>query len=181
MEIIKSLKDKGLDVLPLHPSSLWKLEEGALKRIDTRVIEESLRLGFSPVLYGDILTDAKRGFGIISGDNIIFHLAKILKPHRIVIGADTDGLFDCDPRLNSNAKLLKEISSNDIKNIAIGGSSAIDVTNGMSGKVNELLKLARLNLESRIINISKPNILKKTLLGQDSFGTIIKKNHRNCE
>lgn len=175
LEIVRSLKDHGINVLPLHPSSLWRLEEGELQPIDNRIIESSLNFGFSPTLYGDILTDTKKGFGIISGDKIIFHLAKILKPYRIVIGTDTEGLFDRDPRSHSGAKLLKEATSLELEHLKIEGSSATDVTGGMRGKINELQKLAKLGLESHIINISKPNILRRTLLGQGSFGTIIKK------
>ncbi len=180
LAVTGSLKNNSLNVLPLHPSSLWKLEEGALKSIDIRVIENCLHFGFSPVLYGDILTDGKKGFGIISGDSIVFHLAKILKPYRIVIGTDVDGLFDRDPQLHPNARLLRVASSSDVKDLSIKGSSAIDITGGMRGKMNELLKLAELDLESHIINISKPGVLKKTLLGQGSFGTIIKK-YKLCE
>ena len=50
---------------------------------------------FTPVLYGDAVLDDKLGFTVLSGDQLVAYLAIKYKASKIVIGADTDGLFDC--------------------------------------------------------------------------------------
>ena len=171
--VIKTLKKYGLNAMPLFPSSAWRLTNGEMKNCDLDVIKEFLKLELIPVLHGDLLMDAASGFGILSGDQIVYYLAKNLKADRVIIGTDTDGIFDSDPKINKNAKLIKEINKNTAKNLKIEKSQAIDVTGGMRGKVSELLKLADHKIESRIINITKPGILEKTLDGNKNFGTRI--------
>ncbi len=172
--VIKTLKKYGLNAAPLSPSSAWKLTNGEMKNCDLGVIKEFISLGLIPVLHGDLLMDAASGFGILSGDQIVYYLAKNLKADKVIIGTDTDGIFSSDPKTNKGAELIKEIDKNTAKNLKIEKSQAIDVTGGMKGKVDELLNLAKYKIESRIINISKPDILKKTLNGDKNFGTRIK-------
>ncbi|MCK5490513.1 MAG: hypothetical protein KAI67_01595 [Candidatus Pacebacteria bacterium] len=44
--------------------------------------------------------------------------------------------------------------------LSLKGLTIIDVTDRMKGKVNELIKLSKLGIESEIINILKPSLLK---------------------
>ncbi len=172
-EVIKSLRDKGVNCVDIHPSSFMKFENGEVEYINTTVIRKNIELGFVPVLHGDILIDEYKGFGIISGDGIICELSKALCPSKIIMGTDIDGVFDSDPKVRKNAKLIREINNKTIKNISIGESTAIDVTGGMKGKIKELIKLADCGAEIYIINILKPGILEKCLLGQKVLGTTI--------
>jgi isopentenyl phosphate kinase len=55
------------------------------------------------------------------------------------------------------------------------GSFGIDVTGGMTHKVKMMLELAKLGIESEIINAKEPDLLKRALLGEKGLGTIIKK------
>ena len=131
-------------------------------------------MNLTPVLYGDILIDNKLKFSILSGDQIIYYLAKKLNADKVVMGTDIDGVFDCDPKINKNAKLIKLVNKNNFNKLSLSGSTAIDVTDGMKGKVNELMNLSKFKITSKIINLAKPNILKYTLLGKNHFGTTIK-------
>jgi isopentenyl phosphate kinase len=53
--------------------------------------------------------------------------------------------------------------------------SGIDVTGGMVLKVKKLLQIAKLGVESEIINAAKPDVLKRALLGEEGLGTIIRR------
>ncbi|NIM46515.1 MAG: hypothetical protein GTN80_11895 [Nitrososphaeria archaeon] len=53
-------------------------------------------------------------------------------------------------------------------------SSAVDVTGGMLSKVVELFNLARLGVESEIVNASRSAILRRTLTGERGLGTSIR-------
>ena len=57
------------------------------------------KLAFIPVLYGDAVLDEKLGFTVLSGDQLVAYEAIKYKATKIVIGADTDGLFDADQKL----------------------------------------------------------------------------------
>lgn len=173
LAISKELLLCGVNVLSFQPSSLFYSESGELISKNLNLISKSLALGFTPLLYGDIIFDDKKGFGILSGDNIIFHLAKYFKPNRIIIGTDVDGVFDRDPNVNKNPRLIRSINGKNIGNVTLSQSTATDVTGGMKGKIGELLKLLEFSQNSQIINISKPNVLKKALLGDTSLGTTI--------
>lgn len=172
--VIKTLKKYGLLAVSIMPSSAWKLTAGEMIDCENTIIKNFIKLGIIPVLHGDLLTDESCGFKILSGDHIVVYLAKNLKANKVIIGTDTDGVFDSDPKINKNAKLIKEINENSAETIKIEGSRAIDVTGGMKGKVNELLALAKHKIESQIINIAKPGILKKSLGGKKGLGTRIK-------
>ncbi len=174
LEVIKSLKSKGLNVIPFQQSSAWRIHEKELNNPNLDIIKSYLDLDFIPVLYGDLMIDEKLGFTILSGDKIVYCLAKKLKAQRVVLGTDVDGIFNRDPRIHENAKFFRKISGKNIKKISAGKSTAIDVTGGMGEKVSELIKLAKIGIKSEIINIAKPNVLEKALAGGKNLGTLIK-------
>ena len=174
IEILKHLKRENIFSITFAQSSAWKMTNKRLCNCDLSIINKYLQLNLTPILYGDILIDSKLGFSILSGDQIVCYLAKKLHAERVLIGTDLDGIFESDPKINKNAKLIKKVDRNNIKNLSLGQSLSTDITNGMKGKVDELIRLAKFGIESEIINISKPNILKRSLNGQKGLGTIIK-------
>ena len=99
------------------------------------------KMAFTPVLYGDAVLDEKLGFTILSGDQLVAYLAIKYKAQKIVIGVDTDGLFDCDPKTNPNAKAYKHLTLAELKQIQpkLGKAAGTDVTGGMAGKIAELI------------------------------------------
>lgn len=173
LEVIKSLKNKGLNAIPFQQSSAWRLRDKEINNPNLDIIKKYLRLDFIPVLYGDLLIDDKLGFSVLSGDKIAHCLAKKLKAQRVILGTDVNGIFNRDPKIYKNARLFRKIGGENIKKISAGKSTAVDVTGGMGGKVSELIKLAKIGIKSEIINISKAGILEKALLEQENLGTEI--------
>ncbi|MCK4891612.1 MAG: isopentenyl phosphate kinase family protein [Candidatus Pacebacteria bacterium] len=176
IEVIKYLKKEGIEAITFKQSSAWQLSNGRLENYNLEIIRNYLSLNLTPVLFGDILVDKKLKFSILSGDQIIYRLAKKLTVNKVIVGTDIDGIFNCNPKTNKRAKLIKKVNGKNINNFLIENSTSIDVTRGMNGKVCELINLAKSGTESEIINITKSNILKKALLGQNGLGTIIKTN-----
>src|SRR5574344_808988 len=74
-----------------------------------------------------------------------------------------EGVYDSDPRVNKNAKFIKEISYEDIirKNLKVMDQTAIAM-------------LMDTNIEIHVFNMSDPTNFTKLLEGQD-IGSIIKK------
>lgn len=173
LEVIKSLKNKGLNAIPFQQSSAWKLRNKEINNPNLDIIKKYLRFDFIPVFYGDLLIDDKLGFSVLSGDKIVYCLAKKLKAQRVILGTDVDGIFNRDPKICKNARLFGKIDRKNIKEISAGKSTVVDITGGMGGKVGELIKLAKIGIKSEIINIAKPNVLEKALTGEKFLGTLI--------
>ncbi len=173
LEILKHLKRENINAITFKQSSAWKMINRRLSNCDLSIIKEYLQLKLIPVLYGDVLIDDKQKFSILSGDQIVYYLAKKLRADKVIVGTDVDGIFDRNPKINANAKLIDPVNKNNIHKLSLNDSGTIDVTDGMKGKVIELINLSEFQIKSKIINLTKPNILKKTLLGQNHFGTTI--------
>lgn len=166
--IVDALSRAGTDPMPVHPFSSIVLQNGRIKGFFIEPIAEMVRKGLLPVLHGDVAIDVSRGAGIVSGDQLVSYLSKALKAQIIAIGTDKDGvIFEGSP--------LKEITRERMPELecAIGGSSAIDVTGGMRGKLLELLDLADVGSDSIIFNASKQGLITRALRGEP-VGTIVK-------
>ena len=173
LEVIKIFKKTGLNIVPFRPSSAWTLNNKRLENINVDIIKKYLSLDLIPVLHGDILIDNKNKFSVLSGDQIIYRLAKELKADRVIMGTDVDGVFDSNPKTNKKVTLYTVINKNNVKKIKVHETNSIDVTGGMGGKINELLQLAEVKIKSEIINITKEKILEKSLTNQKIVKTVI--------
>ena len=173
-EVCKELIKNKIPAMPFEPTSTAVMDEGRLISLDAGAREGMLKIGLVPVLYGVPAYDIAQGCSILSGDQIIAHLAKRLNASRIILATDVGGVFDSDPNKNPKAKLIKEINRANFEDIAkkISGSSNTDVTGGMLAKVKEVFEIS--GLFGVIINGNKPNNIKRALLGETNLGTIIK-------
>ena len=84
---------------------------------------------------------------------------------------------DCDknPKTHEDAVFFERFSSLDDLD-TLEGTTNVDVTGGMVGKIKELLYLADLGIESKIINADIENNVYKALENEELKGTIISKN-----
>jgi isopentenyl phosphate kinase len=140
------------------------------------MVEKYLEMGMVPVLYGDVVLDADEDLkmAVISGDQLVSYLSLKLKPERIILGSDVDGIFDRDPKKHPQAQLLERVQSlEDLQ--FLEGAQTVDVTGGMAGKLAELLELAEKGIESELINVGCEGLLENTLKGEKVRGTIIGK------
>jgi isopentenyl phosphate kinase len=119
------------------------------------------------VLHGDVAMDATGKASIVSGDQLVAHIARALQADVVAIGSNVDGvLFSGKPLAKITRKELSKVQS------AIGGSADVDVTGGMRGKLLELLDLADLGIDSIIFNAGIEGNITRALNGE-SVGTRI--------
>lgn len=168
--VVNSLNKAGLNSVPVHPMGNTVCENGRIVRMFIEGIRIMLENGFVPVLHGDVVMDTVLGISILSGDQIVPFLAMQLGAERIGIGSAKDGVLD------NEGKTIEVITSSNFRDIEkyIGASENTDVTGGMFGKVDELLKLCEMSsITSYIFNASKNgNVLK--FLNGENIGTAIK-------
>ena len=166
-----------IPALSVAPSSCIITENGRIKFFEDTILKMLLKMGFALILYGDATLDEKLGFTVLSGDQIAAHLARKFNAGKIVIGVDTDGLYDSDPKVTKNAKLYEHLTLEELKKIkdTLGKSTAADVTGGMLGKIAELIPAIEQGIPVTIVNAAKPNRTYKALIGDMVEGTVIEK------
>jgi isopentenyl phosphate kinase len=175
--VMDSLVWHNIPALSITPSCCVVTENGRIKTFKDAVLKSYFKMGFTPVLYGDATLDEKLGFTVLSGDQLVAHLARKFNADKIVIGVDTDGLYDADPKVAKNAKLYVHLTLRELEKIkdTLGKSTAADVTGGMLGKIAELIPAIAQGIPVAIVNAAKPNRTYKALIGDMVEGTIIEK------
>ena len=169
--ITKHLIEAGLPAIPCQASSFVVMKSGRIIRMDSSAIEGLLEMHMVPILFGVPAFDRDQKCSILSGDQIAPFLAKKLNAKRIIFATDVDGVCTSDPHKNPNATLIPRLDNRNIVQIGkwVTGSTAIDVTGGMLGKV---LELSKIKIESQILNGLVPGNIIKAFNGE-KIGTII--------
>lgn len=163
--VVAALSEKSVDAVGIHPLAACRADRGQLISCECIPIIQLVRLGITPVLHGDVVTDASRGACIISGDQIIRYLAVALGATRVGLATDVPGVLD-------GGAVVPVITRDTVRRLSIGCSENTDVTGGMRGKITELLALADAGIESHIFHITRT---ADFLDGKDHGGTIVRK------
>jgi len=175
VEVVNSLISSEVRAVPVQTSACFMKESKGVRLENEKIIEGLLESGFCPVFYGDFVLDESGNLTILSGDQIIEHLAEIFSADRVIMGTDVDGVFTKDPKVDKEAELIHEISPKKWEKISsqIEFSSREDVTGGMENKIKVLIELAKKGIESRIINIQRPENLIEAVKSDKRVGTKI--------
>jgi isopentenyl phosphate kinase len=160
-----------------HVPGYWVCRQDN-KKVTTYEIEEyekALRGGEVPITTGIMVKDRTLKWSVMSGDTAIAQIIKQMKPSKIILGTDVDGIYTTDPKIDSNAKLIKEINKENLQSVIkmASESKAVDVTGGMKGKLEKLAEQLNGN-EAQIFNLLIPGNLKSALLGKELNSTKIK-------
>lgn len=176
MFICEALIEEGLPVIALPASSFITATDKRITGGNLDLFKNYLKKGFVPVIYGDVVLDSNLEFCVISGDQLIQFLAKNLNPSRVILGTDVDGVYNKNPKTHDDAIFFDKFTSlEDLDTLE--GTTNVDVTGGMVGKIKELLYLADLGIESKIINAEVEDNIFKVLENEKVKGTIISRGN----
>lgn len=164
----------------LHPYSLPPTDFMSGDRPMPKKIEEISQIacsGLTPLTYGDALWYGKKKTYILSGDKIMTHLAKVLKPRLCIFALDEDGVYsDLESKtlISEIDSLHNVISKNDHNN------AIMDVTGGMTRKMTESLKISKMGVNVFFVNGNKPQRIIRAITDKKFKGTLFrgKKNAR---
>ncbi|HSB56505.1 MAG TPA: isopentenyl phosphate kinase [Nitrosopumilaceae archaeon] len=138
-------------------------------KADSKKIKEIPKIahaGFVPVTYGDVMWYGKNKFYILSGDKIMGILSKILKPRLAIFVLNVDGVYS-----DMKAKrLLYEIKG---ENAAIS-KVEMDVTGGMSRKIQEAMLISRNGTNVFFVNGNKPHRIVDAVRNGKFYGTLFR-------
>ena len=171
--VVDGLNRAGLAAVPLPPSAVLVVDDGQVSTMDLTPFLEFSSMGFTPVTFGDVVRDLKRGFSICSGDLLMLELARAFRPDRVVFAADVDGLFTADPKRRRTAQLLASVGSEDLKKIEFSSVSRTDVTGSIEGKVRRMFEIAEHTDECLLVNGNVKNRVRDALRGKRVIGTRI--------
>ncbi len=103
----------------------------------------ALEAGLVPVVFGDVALDSVRGGTIASTEEIFQWLAPHLAPQRILLAGEVDGIYTADPQLDPAAERIALLSPSTLAVVRanVGESFGVDVTGGMTAKVNQALAM----------------------------------------
>ena len=175
MLISEKFIEEGLPVIAIPASSFITASSKRITHGNLDIFKGYLKKGFIPVIYGDVVLDSDLEFCVISGDQLIQYLARNLNPDKVILGTHVDGVYSKNPKTHDDAVFYEKFSSiEDLETLE--GTTNVDVTGGMVGKIKELLYLADLGIESKIINAEIENNIYKVLEDEEVKGTVISRS-----
>ena len=171
--VIEELLNADIPAVSVPPGACFMMDDGKLLLDDPEVLLSASGKGIMPVMFGDVVFDRRKGFGICSGDQIMEALCGIYDPERAVFVSDVDGLFDKDPKTNPDAKLLTEVTSELLERVS-SESSVDDVTGGVRAKMESMLRMTSPKRDCVLVNGSAEGRLYSLLKGTSVISTTVK-------
>ena len=140
--------------------------ENETSRTNTlNTITELIKYGYVPIINENDTTAVEE---IILGDNdkLSALVATLINADLLVLASDIDGLFDKNPHLHQDAKLIPEINNIDeAKNLVEERDSELG-TGGMNSKLEAAMICQSQNIETWIVNGGKNNFVVDALAGK---------------
>jgi isopentenyl phosphate kinase len=153
-----------LNPYSLPPTDFMSGNKPMVKKI--KEITKIAKSGLIPITYGDALWYGNKKTYILSGDKIMTYLAKILKPRLVIFALNEDGLYsDLKTR-----KLIYELKEENPK----VSENKMDVTGGMTRKVEEATVIAKNGMNVFFVNGNKSERIVKAIKNRKYEGTLFR-------
>ncbi len=161
--VCKTMIDYKLSPYPFSPFDvLAKAKPGAA----ALWLRGLLKANLTPVTFGDV-TLGPDGFRVLSGDTIVYEIAKMLRPERCVFALDADGVYEGSSRV-----IIPELSPSKIRKLRV--SAGDDATGGMKTKLDVAARVASLGSKVYFVSGYRRNEFSKAVRGMDFYGTVVK-------
>ncbi|MDD1770635.1 MAG: hypothetical protein LUO79_06075 [Methanomassiliicoccales archaeon] len=173
--LTSSLQDAGIPIILFHTSSIASAEKGRIVSMHLDAVRGFLKVGMVPVLGGDMVSDSAMGFSVGSGDQVASILAREFHATDLVFATDVAGVYESDPKLKPEARLIRELSLGNLQSLS-AGNAVVDASGAMRGKLTNLEGLRdelRAGLRVNIISMMEPGRLRRLLSGEEVEGTQI--------
>lgn len=171
--IVEALNKAKLNAVSFPPSASITTQSGKIVTWNLAPIQAALSSGLLPVVYGDVVFDTSLGGTILSTEDLFAHLAIYLKPERILLAGDENGIFTDFPARKAMATRVTPGSFDSLRS-SLGGAAGADVTGGMAGKVEAMLELVERvsTCEISIFSGLEPGNVERAL-GGEQLGTTV--------
>jgi isopentenyl phosphate kinase len=170
--VIAALGDAGARPFSFAPSSFLHAANARVTASLVEPIFDALDRGLLPVVYGDVVLDARRGAVIVSTEELFQLLADAAAKRRTPVArviwlGETDGVRGGDGRR------IARLSAADAKRTArrVRGASGVDVTGGMALRLRAAGALAEAGVASAIVDGRKAGAIAAAIAGRGAGGT----------
>ncbi len=157
-QVLDALHASGLPAVSVPPAPLVRMRGGDLESLSVDPFREALEAGLVPVTFGDVALDAVQGAAICSGDDLMVHLARALRPNLALFVADVEGIVGPEGG-------VLEVIRGEVPDLA-WREPAEDVTGGMRAKVQCMLDIARHGTRCLLVSGLVPGRVQAVLEGQ---------------
>ena len=165
--VMEALRAEGIPAVALAPVAAVTSRDVKVAAWDLNPLRAALEAGLLPVVYGDVIFDEVRGGTILSTEDLFAHLARELRPRRILLAGLEAGVWEDFP---ARTRLVPEIrlESYEAMRKGIVGSASVDVTGGMSAKVGQMFELIEAvpGLTAHIFTAEERGNLSRALAGE---------------
>ncbi|MBA4448382.1 MAG: gamma-glutamyl kinase [Nitrosopumilaceae archaeon] len=162
--ILDSFLKNKLKPYCLPPTDFMAGNKPITKKV--REIEKISKSGLIPVTFGDALWYGQNKTFILSGDKIMTHIAKILKPKLCIFALNEDGVYS---DLKSK-ELIHELKGER----PLISENKMDVTGGMTRKIEEASKISKMGMNVFFVNGNKPERIVKAVKNRKFEGTVFR-------
>ncbi len=171
--VVSALHAAKIPAMALPPSASVTTKDGKVAAWDLSPLRRALEAGIMPVVHGDVIFDEARGGTILSTEDLFAHLAREMRPQRILLAGLEDGIYADFPSRKHRVTRVSPASYKEIR-ASIGTSHGTDVTGGMESKARQMLKLVESipGLTVQIFSGEKSGHLEAALRGEP-LGTLI--------
>ena len=171
--MMDALHAAGIPGLALAPVASVMARDGRVAHWDLGPLHSAMNNGMVPVIHGDVVFDEVLGGTILSTEDLFGHLARQLRPQRILLAGLEEAVWADFPARKKKVEYITPESYAQIEK-GMGASLEADVTGGMESKVKQMLALVREipGLTVQIFSGERPGNLEKALQGKN-VGTVI--------
>ena len=171
--VMEALHNAGVRSMSLSPASSVIASNGQVLVWETTPLRMALSSGILPVIHGDVVFDEIRGGTILSTEDLFGHLARALRPDRILLAGLEAGVWEDFP---ARTKKVERITPDSFEEVSagVGKAAGADVTGGMESKIRQMLGLVQEvpGLTAQVFSGDEPGNLARALTG-DTLGTVI--------
>lgn len=160
-EVLALANDAGLRPLSIPLCSV-RGDGDDLVDLPVADVAKSVEEGFTPVVHGTLVRDARTGWRVLSADELIARFASELQPRLALFATDVDGVLDRDPA-DPAAKLMPRVTP--AIALAVPTGKGDDVTGRMHGKLQHALATAQ-HCPTLIVNGGVRNRVLDALRGK---------------
>lgn len=173
--VTEIFRGRGIPCFPFQASGYLTSMGGRPDGAFLGSVERALHMGLLPILSGDVIFDTEIQFVIFSSDWMPQLFVDVLPIRRVVILTDVPGLMDYTV---TPSRVISRVTKEN-RNLALqcaGPSGKQDVSGGMKNKLEAMLSLSTLGVESVICDGRVPDLLIQALFDPSPAGTLIERD-----
>ncbi|HTW39638.1 MAG TPA: isopentenyl phosphate kinase [Thermoplasmata archaeon] len=166
--VLRALLAAGLSPASVPIATHCRNRAGALVAFDAAPFLEALGRGLTPVSFGDVVPDEEWGASILSADTIAEALVEPLDAARVLFVSDVPGVLQGSPR--GRRAVVAELDDAVLTQLR-PSPGAVDVTGGIRGKAETMLRIARAGADAGLISGLSDGGLSRALRGETVYGS----------